>query len=132
MRLDSILVTNYENVGAFAAAFFGLQAGTPWLDGLGYGVGGNFLMGWSHIDESMEEGDLLHMIQDHANEPFGIPLGSGAYTMLIQDVDTTFDYTLTFQVAPVPEPSSAALLAVGVVWCCRAVAPSCDAPLCLT
>lgn len=120
MRLDSILVTNYENVDPFALAFFALQAGTPWLDGFGFDIGGNFLMGWSHIDRSMEDVDLLYKIQEHANEPpFDIPLGSGAYTLLIQDIDTTFDYTLTFHVAAVPEPSAVALLAIGGACCFR-------------
>lgn len=120
LQLDSILVTNYQNVDPFALAFFALQAGTPWLDGFGFEIGGNFLMGWSHIDRSMEDVDLLYEIQDHANDPpFGIPLGSGAYTMLIQDIDTTFGYTLTFYASAVPEPSTAALLAIGAVWCCR-------------
>lgn len=120
LRLDSILVTNYENVDPFALAFFALQAGTPWLDGFGFDIGGNFLMGWSHIDRSMEDVDLLYKIQEHANEPpFDIPLGSGAYTLLIQDIDTTFDYTLTFHVAAVPEPSAAALLAIGGACCFR-------------
>jgi hypothetical protein len=121
LRLDSILVTNYQNANPFALAFFGLQAGTPWLDGFGFNIGGNFLMGWSHLDSTMVDVDLLYAIQDHANDPpFAIPLGSGAYTMLIQDVDTTFDYTLTFYTASaVPEPSTAALLAVGAVGCCR-------------
>jgi hypothetical protein len=121
LRLDSILVTNYQNIDPFALAFFGLQAGTPWLDGFGFNVGGNFLMGWSHLDSTMVDVDLLYEIQDHANDPpFAIPLGSGTYTMLIQDVDTSFDYTLTFYAAStVPEPSTAALLAVGAVRCCR-------------
>jgi hypothetical protein len=120
LRLDSIRVTNYQNVDPFAIAFFALQAGTPWLDGFGFDIGGNYLMGWSHIDSTMVDDDLLDKIQEHANEPpFDIPLGSGAYTMLIQDIDTTFDYTLTFQVTAVPEPSTAALVAVGGLACCR-------------
>jgi hypothetical protein len=121
LRLDSILVTNYQNANPFGLAFFGLQAGTPWLDGFGFNVGGNSLMGWSHLDSTMVDVDLLYEIQDHANDPpFAIPLSSGAYTMLIQDVDTSFDYTLTFYASAVPEPSTAALLAVGAVGRCRA------------
>jgi len=120
LRLDSILVANYDNVDPFGLAFFGLQAGTPWLDGYGYDIGGDFLMGWAHIDRTMEGVDLLKAIQDHANEPpFAIPLASGTYTLLIQDVDTTFDYTLTFHTSQVPEPASAALLAIGGWWLLR-------------
>ena len=117
LRLDSVVLTNYQNANAFGASFFALQAGTPWLDGFGFDIGGNFLMGWAHGDSTMEDVDLLHKIQDHANDPpFAIPLASGTYTMLIQDTDTTFDYTLTFHASQVPEPASAALLAIGGYW----------------
>lgn len=120
LRLDSITVTNYQNVDPFALAFFGLQAGTPWLDGFGFNITGTFLMGWAHLDSSMEGVDLLAKIQDHANDPpFAIPLSSGTYTLLIQDIDTTFDYTLTFNASAVPEPSSLALAAVGAIACAR-------------
>jgi hypothetical protein len=120
LRLDSILVTNYQNVDPFALAFVGLQAGTPWLDGFGFNIGGNYLMGWAHVDSTMEDVDLLYKIQDHANDPpFAIPLASGTYTMLIQDIDTSFDYTLTFHASAVPEPSAAALLAIGGLWLVR-------------
>lgn len=120
LRLDSILVTNYQNVDPFALAFVGMQAGTPWLDGFGFEIGGNFLMGWAHVDSTMEDVDLLHEIQDHASDPpFAIPLASGTYTMLLQDIDTSFDYTLTFRTSPAPEPASAALLAIGGAWCFR-------------
>lgn len=120
LQLDSVMVTNYQNIDPFALAFFGLQAGTPWLDGFGFEISGNFLMGWAHVDSTMEDVDLLSLIQDHANDPpFAIPLASGTYTMLIQDIDTSFDYTLTFHASAVPEPASAALLAIGGTWCCR-------------
>lgn len=120
LQLDSVLITNYQNVDPFALAFFALQAGTPWLDGFGFEIGGNFLMGWAHVDSTMEGVDLLYKIQDHANDPpFAIPLGSGTYTMLIQDIDTTFDYTLTFHASQVPEPASATLLAIGGVGILR-------------
>ena len=120
LRLDSILITNYQNVDPFALAFIGMQAGTPWLDGFGFSISGNFLMGWAHVDSTMEDVDLLYKIQDHANDPpFAIPLASGTYTMLIQDIDTSFDYTLTFHASPVPEPSAAALLAIGGACCIR-------------
>jgi hypothetical protein len=117
-QLQSIDVTAYEGEDPFALAFFGLQAGSPWLDGVGF-IGGESLMGWAHIDSSMTGVDLLQEIRSHANDPvFGVPLGSGVYTMLIQDIDTMFDYALTFNVSTVPEPSSMALTAVGLAACC--------------
>ena len=120
LQLDSIVATNYQNIDPFALAFFGLQAGTPWLDGFGFSISGNFLMGWAHVDSTMQGVDMLAKIQDHANDPpFAIPLASGTYTMLIQDIDTSFDYTLTFHASAVPEPSAAALLAIGGGCCFR-------------
>jgi hypothetical protein len=59
--------------------------------------------------------DLLPRIHENAPPPeFTMPLASGVYTMLIEDIDTPFNYSLQFNVSAVPEPSS---LAIGGVAC---------------
>jgi hypothetical protein len=119
-QLDSITVTSYLNEDEFAIAFFALQAGTPWDDNVGDLINGHALMGWAHIDSSMTGIDLLAEFQANANAPiFAIPLPAGAYTMLIQDIDTEFDYSLSFNASAVPEPASAAMAALGVILALR-------------
>lgn len=119
-QLDSIELTNYENVDPFGFGFIGMQAGSPWLDIVGPGVSGMFLMGYTHIEPVLEGGDVLSKMQEHSGEPpFTIPLGPGTYSLLIQDIEMAYDYTMTFNVSGVPEPSSAALLAIGVTVACR-------------
>jgi MYXO-CTERM domain-containing protein len=115
-QLDSITIVSYSNPDIFAMSFVGLQAGSPWLDGLGFDIGGYSLMGWAHVQTHMGGMDLLAMIQDHANPPgFSIPLPSGVYTMLIEDVDTMISYALQFNVSAVPEPAGAALALAGAL-----------------
>lgn len=112
-QLDSITIVSYSNPDVFAMSFFGLQAGSPWLDGLGFDIGGYSLMGWAHVQTHMAGFNLLTMIQEHANPPeFSLPLPSGVYTMLIEDVDTTISYSLLYNVSAVPEPASAVVLAI--------------------
>jgi MYXO-CTERM domain-containing protein len=119
-QLDSVIVTSYKNQNEFAIAFFALQAGSPWMDALGSDVGGEHLMGYSHLESSMTGIDLLPEFQSHASDPvFAVPLASGVYTMLIQDIDTTFDYALTFNVSSVPEPASASLAVLGLAVAAR-------------
>ncbi len=111
-QLDSITLVSYVNPDVFAMSFIGLQAGSPWLDGFGFDIAGYWLMGWTHIQTPMAGVDLLPLIQSHANPPeFTLPLPSGVYTMLFEDVDTTISYSLLYHVSAVPEPGSTALLA---------------------
>jgi len=111
-QLDSITLVSYTNPDIFAMSFIGLQAGSPWLDGFGFDIAGDWLMGWTHIQTPMAGVDLLPLIQSHANPPeFTLPLTSGVYTMLFEDVDTTISYSLLYHVSAVPEPGSIALLA---------------------
>lgn len=115
-QLDSITLVSYTNPDVFAMSFIGLQAGSPWLDGFGFDIVGFWLMGWTHIQTPMAGVDLLPHIQSHANPPeFTIPLPSGAYTMLLEDVDTTISYSLLYNVSAVPEPGSIALLATSIM-----------------
>lgn len=110
-QLDSITLVSYTNPDIFAMSFVGLQAGSPWLDGFGFDIVGNWLMGWTHIQSPMAGVDLLPLIQSHANPPeFSLPLPSGVYTMLLEDVDTTISYSLLYNASAVPEPGSAGLL----------------------
>jgi len=112
-QLDSITLVSYVNPDVFAMSFIGLQAGSPWLDGFGFDIAGYWLMGWTHIQTPMAGVDLLPLIQSHANPPeFTLPLPSGVYTMLFEDVDTTISYSLLYHVSAVPEPGSAGLLTV--------------------
>lgn len=113
-RLDSIIVANYENVDEFSMSFLGLQAGSPWLDNLGWDIQGYWLLGWMHLQSSMEGVDVLEeMWSNSASSAFQLPLPSGVYTLLIEDVDTVMSYSLVFNVTAVPEPAAAGLLALG-------------------
>jgi hypothetical protein len=115
-QLDSITLVSYTNPDVFAMSFVGLQAGSPWLDGFGFDIVGYSLMGWTHIQTPMAGVDLLPHIQSHANPPeFAIPLPSGVYTMLLEDVDTTISYSLLYNVSAVPEPGSIALVASSIM-----------------
>lgn len=115
-QLDSITLVSYVNPDVFAMSFIGLQAGSPWLDGFGFDIAGFSLMGWTHIQTPMAGVDLLPLIQSHANPPeFTLPLPSGVYTMLFEDVDLTISYSLLYHVSAVPEPGSVALLATSIM-----------------
>ncbi|WP_428307255.1 PEP-CTERM sorting domain-containing protein [Lacipirellula sp.] len=110
LQLDSITIVSYSNQSAFGASFFALQPGSPWLDGFGFDILGFSLMGWAHVHASDTGSDLLPMIHENANPPeFTVPVASGVYTMLMEDIDTPFNYSLLFNVSAVPEPSSLAL-----------------------
>jgi hypothetical protein len=115
-QLDSITLVSYTNPDIFAMSFVGLQAGSPWLDAFGFDIVGNWLMGWTHIQTPMAGVDLLPLIQSHANPPeFTLPLPSGVYTMLFEDVDTTISYSLLYNVSAVPEPGSVALMTIAAI-----------------
>ena len=117
LQLDSIIVNSYENEYEFGMSFFGLQAGSPWLDGLGLDIAGDFLMGWAHLEKFAPITDLLNEMHRLASEPaFAVPLPSGMYTLEIQDVDTVISYSLTFNVsAAVPEPAGMVMMVLGLV-----------------
>ena len=114
-QLDSITILSYSNESEFGASFFGLQADSPWYDGFGWNIGGYWLMGYAHVQASNVGTDLLPRIHENAPPPeFTIPLPSGVYTMLIEDIDTVNSYSLQFNVSAVPEPAGAALAAVAM------------------
>src|SRR5262245_32953859 len=55
-QLDGI---KFDNLRDDSAAFFGLQAGTPWNDGVGGAMTGANLLGWSLIGYGTFPNDLL-------------------------------------------------------------------------
>lgn len=115
-QLDSITIVSYTNPDIYAMSFFGMQAGSPWLDKFGWEISGAWLMGWTHVQMQMAGLDLLPMIYDHAAEPgFPIPLPAGVYTMLIEDIDTVNSYSLQFNVSAVPEPAGAMLVGMAAI-----------------
>lgn len=113
-RLDSIIVDSYVNVDQLAQSFIGLQAGSPWLDGFGWDVSGQYLMGYVHLQSYMP-GEKTNILVDIHNvtESFDLPLASGVYTMLLEDIDSFFTYKLDFNVSAVPEPSTALMGGIG-------------------
>lgn len=114
-QLDSIIVDSYVNVDDLAQSFVALQEGTPWPWGFGWDLGSATLMGYSHLQSYMpvEKTDVL--IEMHnVFESFPLPLPSGVYTMLLEDIDSRFTYSLIFNVSAVPEPSSAILGGLGL------------------
>jgi MYXO-CTERM domain-containing protein len=60
----------------------------------------------------------LQAISENGNTitpQFTPPLGSGTYTMLLQDTASNFNYQFTFNVSAVPEPATLGLAAVGLL-----------------
>lgn len=115
-KVDSAIVDVYQNIDEFSQSFIGLQAGSPWLDGVGWDIQGNWLLAWMHLENSSPGVDLLQKLLENAtSEDYKVPLDSGVYTMLIEDVDTVMTYGLTFHVSAVPEPTAATLAALGAV-----------------
>jgi hypothetical protein len=111
-QLDSIMVDTYQNVDPFSQSFLGLQQGAPWLDGVGWDILGYWLYGWMHLESTSPGVNALDKMQENANADFQIPLPSGEYTLLIEDVDTVMTYKLTFNVSAVPEPAGLALVTI--------------------
>jgi hypothetical protein len=81
-------------------AFIGLQAGTPWNDELGNFMSGNNLMGWALLDTDPDVEDLINLMLPNGPDPDATgPLAAGVYTMVLQDVDAKFQYSLSFNVS---------------------------------
>ncbi len=102
-QLDSITINNWVDD---SAAFVGLQAGTPWLDGVGSAMQGNNLLSYVLVGYGSFPPDLLAAWRAGSGNPptFDVPLASGVYTMEMQDIDTPFSYALTFNVSAINGP----------------------------
>lgn len=115
-QLDSLTLDAYQNQGY--ASFLGIQAGSTWTTGLGGSVNGEALLGYDLFDVGFVGTNRLPDIALNGNTispQFTPPLGSGTYTMLLQDTGSAFSYQFTFNVSAVPEPATLSLAAVGLL-----------------
>lgn len=107
-QLDSITLDTIT-VGD-RLAFFGLQAGSVFLDSVGNAMTGANLIGWRTLSGANDGLNLLAEFRSrYSPARFDIPLPSGAYTMVLQDTDGPVSYGITLGVSAVPEPSGWAL-----------------------
>jgi opacity protein-like surface antigen len=115
-RLDTLFLDEHQIQGY--ASFLGIQSGATWTAGLGWSVDGTKLLGWDLFDAGSVGTDRLPQIALNGNteaQQFTPPLGSGTYTLLLQDVQTPFSYQFTFNVSEVPEPTTLGLAAIGLL-----------------
>jgi hypothetical protein len=99
MQLNSIAIDAFEDE---TAAFIGLQAGTPWLTGVGFAVEETHLLSYALIGYGSAPADLLAELHFARLKPFDVPLAAGVYTLELQDIHTPFSYAFTFHAAAVP------------------------------
>ncbi len=86
-----------------SVSFIGLAAGIVWPTETFYFVEPEKLLGWAHFGpftlDAHVGADLLVPMSTAVLSPgFSRPLPAGDYTFLIQDTDTVFGYTMTFNV----------------------------------
>lgn len=109
--LDSIYLNSY---GGSTASFSGLQAGSTWTAGFGFGVDPAPLLGWVLFGESTLGTDILDDYAMGADAiGFSPPLPPGTYTLEFQETGS-FPVSAEFTLNVVPEPSTLATASITV------------------
>jgi hypothetical protein len=93
-QLDELILDAY---GGFSLSFVGLQAGSVWTAGQGFGISAAALLGWTHFGQADVGTDILDDIAvGFGAQGFTRPLGPGHYSMLFQDTGGSVSYSVTF------------------------------------
>ncbi len=90
-----------------SSSFLGLQRG-PQVTVTPTGGGAQNLIGILHYENGMIGSNVMPAMG------LGGPLGTGAYSVWVQELGGVVDYGFDFQVAPVPVPGAALLLVSGM------------------
>src|SRR5437867_3286381 len=109
--LSSLFLQSY--VGNDMTAFIGMQTGTTFTESPSNPNVAN-LLGWAHFGPGPGNvgEDILPQIGSGAGaQGFTPPLAANSYTLWLQQLGQPVSYQFDFQVAAVPEPSSAPLCA---------------------
>ena len=119
LELDSVVLSNYSGA---TLTFFGMMAGTPFtiLPTDPFPSIPPRLLGWAHMTPDLIGSDLFPtMAGQTILAPvigFTAPLPAGNYSFWIQEANAdTANYSLAFNVSPVPELSTLALTSLGLL-----------------
>ena len=100
-----------ETTVSGSASFIAIQAG-PQITAAPTGAGAENLLGYAHYGTDLIGQDLLAT-------QFTGALGSGTYSVWIQDTGGPVNYGLDFAITPVPEPSQWLMTLVGLLGLAR-------------
>lgn len=106
LRLDAIVLQSHAP--SATSTFLGLDSGATFAN-----LANAAMLGHVLFDAGDVLTDLLPAMAS-SNGSFSPPLGAGAYSAWLDEGGTLESYSLDFQVSAVPEPTSAALLGLGL------------------
>jgi hypothetical protein len=114
-QLNAIeVLTGTTSIGPGTLSFIGIQSGTQMtVDPASFSATG--LLGWTHYGPGDIGTDILGEMGIGAGATgFTPPLGSGSYTVWVQEANVgTANYRFNFLVGSVPEPSTWAMMLAG-------------------